>query len=42
MPTSEGSAFSQGDDNRENGGRGGGNKMVWDDKTYNKKYWKDK
>ena len=38
----EGSSFSQGDVNKGNGGRGGRNKRVGDDKTYDKRYCKEK
>ena len=42
MPASEGSLFAQGYDNRGKGGRDGDNKRCRYDKTYDKKYWKDK
>ena len=40
MPASEGSSFAQGDSNKGNVRRDGGNKRGGYDKTYNKKYWK--
>ena len=42
MPASKVSSFVQVDDNKGHGGRDRGNKRGGDDKTYNKKYWKDK
>ena len=42
MPASKGSLFSQGDFNKGNGGRDGRKKRGMDDKTYDRKYCKDK
>ena len=42
MSTSEGFSFPQVDSSKVKGGRGGDNKRGRDNKTFDKKYWKDK
>ena len=42
MPASKGSLVSQRDVNNGNRGRDGRKKRGMDDKTYDRKYWKDK
>ena len=42
MPSSERSYFAQGDVNKVNGGKGRHNNIGGGDKSYDRKYWKDK
>ena len=42
MPAYEGWLFAQRDINKGNGGKGGFNNSGGYDKTYDKKYWRDK